>query len=423
MVALDDKEYAFTESMVLIVDGNSDEPIGIAGVKGGQPSSITEDTVDIIIESANFNGSSVRKTAGSLKLRTDASTRFEQGMSPLLAVFGMKAVVELIQKVAGGEIVGFSSDYALAPEEHNVSASLKNINGILGTTLSAEEVADALRRLDLSHTKKGSVFNVRVPFERLDLTIEEDIVEEIGRIVGYDKIAPSELPALEKKPEINPAFYAAEKKREELIAKGYSEVFTSVFAEEGERSVLNKVDSVKPFLRTTLEGGLAEALEKNRRNADMLGIKDVKLFEIGQVWKGAKKEETILCLADSKGVREELLAEMYRGDAPIQKYENLPLSSTTKYRPFSKYPFISRDIAMWVSARTEEENVLDMIRKNAGELLVKSYLFDRFEKGEKTSLAFRLVFQSFDRTLTDFDANERMESVSKALKEKGFEIR
>jgi phenylalanyl-tRNA synthetase beta subunit len=82
-----------------------------------------------------------------------------------------------------------------------------------------------------------------------------------------------------------------------------------------------------------------------------------------------------------------------------------------------------RDVAMWVGAGTDESTVLDTIQKNAGELLVKSYSFDRFEKDDKVSLAFRLVFQSFDKTLTDFDANERMESISSALQKAGYTIR
>ena len=104
-------------------------------------------------------------------------------------------------------------------------------------------------------------------------------------------------------------------------------------------------------------------------------------------------------------------------------YETLPLSTTERFQPFSKYPFASRDIALWVPNETTEGDVLKMIRSSAGELLVRSELFDTFKKAERTSLAFRLVFQSFDRTLTEFDVNERMDSISSALKVKGFEIR
>ena len=418
IIALDEKEYALSSNMLVITDAHSDTPIGIAGVKGGMPASITTDTHDIIIESANFNGPSVRKTAAGLKLRTDASTRFEQEISPWLCVYGMKAVVELIQKIAGGEIVGFSSDYSIEPEKHSVAARLEKINGILGSHMTSEEAGDTLRRLDLSHTQENGSIDVHVPFERLDLNIEEDVVEEVGRIHGYDKVQPQELPMLPKKPEINDDFFASEHVREDLIAKGYSEVYTSVFAEKGERVVANKVDGVKPYLRTSLIAGLTDALERNRRIKDVLALKDVKLFEIGSVWHQGH-ETVMIGTADEKGVREEELVAASTGDS----YESLPLSSAERYQPFSKYPFISRDVAMWTPAGTKEDDVLALIRSHAGELLVKSYCFDRFEKGDQTSLAFRLIFQSFDKTLTDFDANERMESISSALQGAGFTIR
>ena len=428
IVAIDEKEYELTSKMLVITDAHADAPIGIAGIKGGLPASITEDTTDIIIESANFNGPSVRKAAAALKLRTDASTRYEQQVSPWLAVFGMRAVVELIVKLSGGDVVGFSEDYALAPEKRRVSASLEKINAVLGTNLSNTEIADALRRLDLSHIEQSGVYDVHVPFERLDLVISEDVAEEVGRIIGYDKIESRELSPLKKQPEIHPVFFAAEHVREDLLGKGYSEVFTSVFAEKGERSVLNKVDSlpaqagVKPFLRTTLVDGLTEALERNAHNKDLLGISDVKIFEIGQVWRNGR-EEIMLSIADKKGVQEMRLEGAAAGLKTGDRYPDLPISSTQRYQPFSKYPFITRDIAMWVPKETREEEVLDLIRKNAGDLLIKSYQFDRFEKGEKVSLAFRLIFQSFDRTLTDFDASERMESISRALQSAGFTIR
>ena len=415
---LDGKDYALSDEMLLIVDGTTDRPIGIAGVKGGFEARVTEGTTDLIIESANFNGPSVRKTAAVLKLRSDASQRYEQEISPTLAMFGMRAVVELILQIAGGELVGYCDDYALAPEKRKVFATLHAINEVLGAGFSSEEVADALRRLDLSHVEINGGFEVHVPFERLDLTIAEDIAEEVGRIIGYDKIDQKPLPRLAFKPAVNAAFYAAEKKRQELIESGYSEVYTSVFAEKGERIVANKVDGVRPFLRTTLIPALKEAYERNLRNKDFLQQKEIRLFEIGQVWKkGAEK--LMLGIADKSGVREEEL----KGEEALS-YAELPLSGTTQYHAFSKYPYIVRDIAMWVPNDTSPRAIIETIKSNAGDLLVgKPEQFDEFKKGDKTSYAFRLIFQSFDKTLTDFEANERMESITKALEKKGFEIR
>jgi phenylalanyl-tRNA synthetase beta chain len=106
-----------------------------------------------------------------------------------------------------------------------------------------------------------------------------------------------------------------------------------------------------------------------------------------------------------------------------EMHELLPVSQTLRYNTFSKYPFIVRDIAMWVPSGTEPVEVLEVLKKNAGELLERIELFDEFKKGERTSLAFRLVFQSFDRTLTDDDANKRMESISVEVENKGWEVR
>ena len=416
VTGLDDKMYALSESMLAIVDEGASVVASVAGIKGGKPTGIDETTTDIILEGANWNSVNIRKTSQALKLRTDASQRFEQVISPELAPYGVRACANLIAEIAGGEIVGFVDEYPQKQQRTGVSVTLVRINAILGSKLSDSEVADALKRLDLPFTKSGDEFTVEPPFERLDLTIPEDIAEEVGRIVGYDKIPAIPLSRMKTKPSVNQNFYAAEKIREELVAQGYSEVFTSVFADKGERVVANKVDGVRPFLRTTLVDGLRDAIERNGHNKDLLGLEEVKLFEIGTVWKGG--EITMVGIADESGVREELLTS-----ADASEYEDLPVSETQRYQPFSKYPFIVRDISMWVPKETSEDKVLQIIRANAGELLVRSEKFDEFEKGDKTSYAFRLVFQSFDRTLTDLDANQRMESISKALKEKGFEIR
>lgn len=417
MIALDDKEYELSESMLVISDAHSGEAIGIAGVKGGKPAAITEATTDIIIESANFDGVSVRKTAAALKLRTDASARFEQVISAELAAHGMRAVVDLIQQLAGGELVGFADEYPSKPTAKTVSVSLSKINAVLGTKLSGAAVADVFNRLDVPFKQDGEMFIVTPPFERLDLVIPEDLIEEVGRIIGYDKVPAEELPALADTPAVNANFYSAEQKREELVAEGYSEVITSVFAEKGERVIANKVDGVRPFLRTTLVDGLTDAYERNNRNKELLGLKEVRLFEIGTVWRNGG-EQVYIGTADAGGVKESILEPVVS-----TVYDNAPVSTTERYQPFSKYPFIVRDIAMWVPSDTTSEQVIEVIRVHAGDLLVRSEQFDEFKKGDKTSLAFHLIFQSPDKTLTDGDANERMESVYTAVKKNEWEVR
>ena len=419
LVALDEKEYTLANSMLVITDTNVDVPIGIAGVKGGMPAGISEATTDIIIESANFNGASVRKTAQVLKLRTDASARFEQGISAELAAYGMRAVVELIVQLAGGEVVGFVDQYPIEPQKISVSVSTSRINTVLGSSLKDTDVTDALRRLGLSSVQEGEVFTVRAPFERLDITIPEDLIEEVGRIIGYDKVPNTELPPLPNPPLVNPNFYAAEKIREELISQDYSEVFTSVFADKGERVIANKIDGVRPYLRNNLTDGLTEALKKNIPNKDLLGLKIIKLFEIGTIWHKDSEETVVATIGEKEQVTQRSLGE----DSDLTTYDDLPLSTAIRYQSFSRYPSVVRDIALWTPAGTNADDVLALIRQNAGELLVRSEKFDEFTKGDRTSYAFRLVFQSFERTLTDIEVNTMMESVSTALRARGFEIR
>ncbi len=416
MTALDKKEYTLNSSMLVITAG--DRAVGIAGVKGGLPAAIDELTTDIVIESANFDGVSVRKTAQALKLRTDASARFEQVLSPELAAYGMRSVVELIQKIAGGELVGYVDQYPDVQKPMYANVSVEQVNRVLGAQLTGADIADVFMRLGLSYKEEAGVFEVVVPFERLDLVLAEDLIEEVARIVGYETILPAALPQSAHAPQIHAEYAAAERARAELVGRGYSEVFTSVFADHGDVVVLNKVDSVRPALRTNLIDGLTDALAKNKPNKDLLGLKEIKLFEIGTVWKDGKEEVLLGTITEKEKAAEKKLEVAVTGE-----YESLPLSTATRFEPFSKYPYIVRDIAMWVPSGSDAAVLLEDIQKETGQLAHKVSLFDTFTKDNRTSLAFRIIFQSFDRTLTEAEVHPLMDKLSLFFKAKGFEIR
>ncbi len=421
LLALDDKEYKLSESNLVIADKNSGKGIGIAGVKGGKPAGISESTKDIIIESANFNGVSVRQTAKALNLTTDASQRFQQVISPELAGYGMKSVVDMILKIAGGELIGFADAYPKPATPWQVKFTAVHTAKLLGIDISPEEIRTSLTHLGFSFKEdKDGEFLVDIPFERLDLTIPEDLIEEVGRMIGYERIPAQELPTFDKQPEINQNFAAAESVRKQLTEMGYSEVFTSVFADKGEVAVANKIDSVKPFLRATLTDGLNDALKRNVKNKDLLGLKEVKLFEVGTVWKGGKEEIMAGIVTEKEAAKEDPLS-MYVKETP--EYESLPVSATERYQSFSRYPSITRDIALWVPFDAQSEEVQNVISKSAGDLMIRIDQFDEFKKADKTSYAFRLVFQSFEKTLTDDEANSAMNSVYEAVKSKGWEVR
>jgi phenylalanyl-tRNA synthetase beta chain len=447
LMALDEKEYTLSDSMLVIADANSGVPIGIAGVKGGMPAGITSDTKDIILESANFDGVSVRKTAQALKLRTDASARFEQVLSPELAGYGMQAVVELIKQIAGGEVVGFVDEYPNKQQPWQVSVTTAQVTKVLGDTFGEKEIIDSFDRLGFLYTKEDDVFVVTASFERLDLQIAEDLIEEVGRIIGYDHVPPLELPPFSREVEVNQNFYWTELVREWLVSLGFSEVFTSVFSEKGERTVLNKVDGMKPYLRDSLVSNLQEVLDRNVRNKEHLGLRRVGVFEIGMVWnRGVESLMLGIAAENLKGEKtvKEIFSDMIQNPDvsfntnpekttlevkiadmkfPQQgPYDDLLLSQTQQYKPFSKFPYIVRDVAFWTSGTSEQE-VAELIKNETGELCVKIALFDTFQKGDKVSYAFRLIFQSFEKTLTDEEVNGVMEKVYEALKAKGFEIR
>src|SRR3989338_7803770 len=431
MITLEDKEYAFSDAMMVITDAHADATIGIAGIKGGKTSGVDEKTKDIILEAANFDGISVRRAAQALKLRTDASERFQQVLSSNLAGYGMRAGIEIIQEIAGGELVGFADEYPEPEEERSVSVSIAQVNQTLGTSLSESDITRVFARLGFLYETRDGKISVQEPFERLDIVIPEDLIEEVGRIIGYDKVTSIELSVFPHKPETNKNFYRSERVREDLVSKGYDEVYTSVFADSGRRAVANKVGGEHPYLRESLVLGLEEALKKNIHRKDLLGISEVRIFEIGTIWPTPSrksghdgKEEIAVGIASEKeGVSEQLLKDMALTTLQGAGYENLPVSATERYQHFSKYPFIVRDIAMWIPGGTDENEVLNLIRKEAGKLLVREHLFDSFERESRVSLAFRLVFQSFDRTLTDEEANQRMRNIHSVLESKGFEIR
>lgn len=415
--ALDKKTYELNSSQLVIAAAG--RPVGIAGVKGGEADRIDESTTDVIIEAATFDGVAVRRAAQALKLRTDASSRFEQGLSPYLAEVGMRQMAKLLVDLAGATCEGFVDMYPDPQKQAYVAVTVEKINAVLGTALTGADIADAFARLGFAYKEEDGVFEVQPPPERLDITIAEDLIEEVARIVGYDKIPATPLPAPAAAPEISKNFYAAEKAREEWAAKGYSEVFTSVFADRGERVVLNKVDGVRPYLRDSLIPGLADALAKNKPNKELLGLKEIRLFEIGTVWKDGKEAVMLGTVSEKEKATEMMLV----GPESPQAYDELPLSQAARYQSFSKYPYIVRDIALWVPADTNADAVRENIRAEAGELLRNVFLFDTFSKEGRISLAFRLVFQSFDRTLTEPEANEAMRKVSEKLKAQGFEIR
>jgi len=298
-----------------------------------------------------------------------------------------------------------------------------------------------------------------VPFERLDIAIPEDLVEEIGRIWGYARITPV-VPGAGKPKEVNSTFFYSQKIRETLSALGFSEVQTSSFASMGEVELANALASDKNYLRSRLFTSLASVAALNATNVALLGLSDIRLFEIGKVFdkkgerlalafafwvpksKDQKNIETQIAdeaqraVHEALGVeltwREEALGVFEASEDLADVFEKLPQPKSIEsylkkeditYKAFSLYPFVLRDIAIFVPDDVSADDVLGVIKKEAGELFVRGTLFDTFKKEGRISYAFRLVFQSHEKTLSDGEVNVIMEKITAALGERGWEVR
>jgi len=315
-----------------------------------------------------------------------------------------------------------------------ITVSVSQINKLLGANISAEEVEDIFKRLGFEYEVSGEEFTVNPPVEREDLELKADIVEEVGRIYGYDNIEAVLPEKPEKTPKVNKKFYYASKIKDFLVQEGFSEVYTYTFRDSGEVEMIKPFASDKNFLRTNLRDGLSKSLEQNTKNLPLLDTDEVKIFEIGNVFTKdaeftsfaiANPENVIDKLSEFLGIEmnrdtqdnifetnfDELLEKLPEPDA----YEKFEKKESITYKSISQYPFMLRDIAVWVPSDITSSDVLEIIQKEAGGLLVNTRLFDEFKKDDKVSYAFNLVFQSQDKTLSDEGVNKIMNSVTNAL--------
>ena len=439
IILLTGEEKELSESMIVITD-EAGNPLD-TGIKGGKHAEITNSTTDIILEADNFDPVFARKTGQTLNIFTDARKRFENDLSPELAPYAMQELSALILEMCPGAIFENIVDtYPQRQEERKFSFSTDMISRILGLNVSVEEIENILKRYNFEYKNDGGEFKIIVPSMRLDLVGEEDMAEEIGRIIGYDRIKPI-IPKINFKLKINETYAKIVWVRNKLLNDGYSEVMTYTFCNKGEIEV-EKSASDKKFLRTNLSDGLKESLKLNKINVSLLNLGEVKIFEIGTVFKKGS-EEMHIAYGDKKEIEEITLDEYTKlaraetqvknsgafalGDMGQGTHDalNSLLESPQKFKMWSLFPFIVRDVAVWVPKDVSSENVLKIIKENMGNMVIRDpELFDEFKKNTKISYAFRLVFQSNDRTLTDQEINEIMAKITNKIKENdGWQVR
>lgn len=284
---------------------------------------------------------------------------------------------------------------------------------------------------------------VTVPHERLDIRIKQDLIEEIGRVYGYQNIKAT-IPKAKTKAKVNKEFYYVSKIRDILVSEGFYEVYTYTFAKEGDVEVKKPMNREMPFLRNRLSENIKNIVENGEHYKDLLGVESVQVFEIGKVFE-KESEKLILSVAgNEKKVTKALesleniigkqnggsLVEIDLGKA-LEKlsdpdnYSNLEVidSNEVQFKSFSQYPFVLRDIAVWVPEDTDKRELLGIIQEKAGKLLVNTTLFDEYKKDKRVSYAYRLVFQSYEKTLSDEEVNTVMEKINSTIEKKGWKVR
>ena len=185
---------------IILVITNGKEPVAIAGVMGGANSEVHDGTTTVVIESAYFAGGSVRQTSKDHNLRSDASARFEKGVDPNRVILAAERAASLLAELAGGEVLAGSvivDELDKTPAEVVVSPDF--INNRLGMKISLEDMTSILTRLKFDYQAANGLLYIKAPTRRQDIKIEEDIIEEIARMYGYDEI-PMTLPVEESKP-------------------------------------------------------------------------------------------------------------------------------------------------------------------------------------------------------------------------------
>lgn len=290
ILTLDDEEYELNNEILVIADEK--KPIAIAGIKGGKETGISKETKLIFLESANFEREIIGRGWRSLDLKTDASLRFEHGLDPNLTEKGVDLAASLIQEIAGGKVAKGKIDvFFKKPAPILLKLDPEKTNSLLGIEISPKEQVKILKKLEFKAKLEKGKISVLVPSFRLDVKIEEDLVEEIGRVYGLEKIEPKFPKISLQPPEKNLEIFWEEFVKNELKGMGFSEVlnynFLSLalaekcgFKKEELIEIKNPVSFDFQYLRPSLIPYLLRVVKKN-----LIDFKEIKIFEIGKVFK------------------------------------------------------------------------------------------------------------------------------------------
>lgn len=499
-LTLDQVERRLDERMLLICDAK--QGVALAGVMGGENSEISDHTEDLLLESAYFDPVNTRRTSKVLNLSTDSSRRFERGADPNATLRALDMAASLIVQLAGGEVAsGIADVYPHPIEPRRIELRPERVAAVLGIDVPVEEMRGQLGRLGCQVAGERPL-EVNVPTFRPDLEREIDLIEEVARLHGYDKVpsAGSSRVPLDVPEVASNAFQDI--LRQTMVKLGFTQVITSPLLALKETNLpgyptavklLNPASEDMGHLRNGLFPGLLKVAAHNVHR----GLSDLRIFEIGRVfcaendrhtewdalggllsgmmepghWDGEKRPVEFL---DLKGFVEELLREIsldksgifcYNSSEEAERFTadvvqvrngerqiglfgqlhprvvasfdvDLPIfgfefdvaalqeasRDRLRYRPFPKFPPVQRDLAFELKESIRAGDVSASIHEHGGEHMVGCELFDVYQGAQigagHKSLAYRLNFQSHERTLTDDEVDSIIRTIVLAVEKK-----
>lgn len=438
--------------------------INLAGVMGGMTTKCSNDTRSVLVECAYFNPENIISKSVKYDLKSDSAYKFERGVDPKCHEKVLRRFIHIVEQHSSiKEVSLFHKNYQEFKTTY-IPFSANNINNILGTFEADNDIKSIL--LKLGFDIKDDL--IQVPSHRHDIKTENDIAEEIARVIGYDNISTQKLkiPRVNNKKSINASAHEIAIKNA-LINQGYFEVINNPFIEEkttNSVSVDNPLDSKRAFLRTNLKNSLIENLLYNeRRQKD-----SVKLFEISDIYalskenqiKSEKKigiicsgrvgknylefskkldQKYLLSILSDFAIQEEFMPEVINRDKLDTKitneiiYVELPLEalnkkikdseipeykaqtfSFQKYNKISEYPCSIRDLSFSVVKVEKYLELQELILNYKNDLIKEIYIFDFYinKKNHDIKIGFRFIFQSKDSTITESQVNEVIKNIT-----------
>jgi phenylalanyl-tRNA synthetase beta chain len=460
-VAIDGTQHELTPEMLVIADAK--RAVALAGVMGGKESEISDQTTDVLLESAWFLPSSIRKTSKQSGLASDSSYRFERGADIGQVIWASNRATQLIQQLAGGQIAqGIVDTLAKPVEKRRVHCRYAQVNRLLGIEVPAETVKKIFAGLSLNVvTSDTNGCEVEVPTFRVDLEREVDLIEEVCRIYGVEKIPAKMQPATGAVSRFDAQWNARTRVRQILAAIGFHEAQNQTLGDQGDLKLQNPLNADQQALRSSLVPGLLANLRTNVSRHQY----DVRLFEIGRVFAPDGKESLRLALAatgrrdpqswetdvrdvkldyyDVKGALEELEGALgisvnaeikqisaaqakkmdFRDAVHVTEIELDSFLTAEEgdktFRELPKFPAVVRDVALVVEESVQHGDIVAAIAKNPNKFLERVELFDIYWGSSiptgKKSMAYSLTFRAPDRTLTDAEINGAHEQLKRSL--------